>query len=239
MKKFTQEEFIEKSSKIHNNKYDYSKSHYIDSRHKVCIVCPEHGEFWQYATNHLQGHGCPVCSKGGPNINSLEWFISRATSVHNGKYTYDKVVYQGTSKKIIITCPVHGDFVQEANSHLQGHGCPLCSYSKGEELICRILNSCGIEYTRQFKIDISQSINPSGQAYIDFYIPSKNVAIEYNGKQHYTPIEHFGGKLELCRQQARDQYVQEYCKDNGINLVVFKFNDTYDYILQQLQSLCN
>ena len=57
------ESFIEKARKIHSNKYDYSKVNYINNRTKVCIICPEHGEFWQKPDKHLIGEGCPECKK--------------------------------------------------------------------------------------------------------------------------------------------------------------------------------
>ena len=61
-KKKTKEEFIEDAIKVHGNKFDYSKVKYINSKTKVCIICPEHGEFWQLPYNHLQGKGCPKCA---------------------------------------------------------------------------------------------------------------------------------------------------------------------------------
>lgn len=57
--------FIEKANKIHFDKYNYSKVEYINSQTKVCIICPEHGEFWQTPANHLQGQGCPKCKLVG------------------------------------------------------------------------------------------------------------------------------------------------------------------------------
>ena len=47
------EDFIEKAKKIHGNKYDYSRVEYINNKTKVCIICPEHGEFWQRPNDHL------------------------------------------------------------------------------------------------------------------------------------------------------------------------------------------
>ena len=55
-------EFINKSNRVHGNKYDYSKVEYVNSQTKVCIICPIHGEFWQTPANHVHGHGCPFCS---------------------------------------------------------------------------------------------------------------------------------------------------------------------------------
>ena len=54
--------FIERAKKTHGNRYDYSKVSYSKARKKVCIVCPEHGDFWQTPAHHQDGHGCPLCS---------------------------------------------------------------------------------------------------------------------------------------------------------------------------------
>ena len=59
MKKLTLKDFINKANLIHNNKYDYSKVEYVNSKTKVCIICPKHGEFWQTPRSHLIGQGCP------------------------------------------------------------------------------------------------------------------------------------------------------------------------------------
>jgi hypothetical protein len=66
----SKEEFINKSNKLHNNKYDYSKVKYKNYNSIICIICPEHEEFWQEASNHLCGNGCPACneSKGEVKI---------------------------------------------------------------------------------------------------------------------------------------------------------------------------
>ena len=63
IKKYNKEDFISKAIAIHGNKYDYSKVNYLNSRTKVCIICPEHGEFWQTPHNHLKGYGCRKCGQ--------------------------------------------------------------------------------------------------------------------------------------------------------------------------------
>lgn len=55
--------FIEKSNKIHNNKYDYSKVNYTGSKNKITIICSEHGEFEQRPNEHVRGRGCRKCGK--------------------------------------------------------------------------------------------------------------------------------------------------------------------------------
>lgn len=57
------EKFISKANELHNNKYDYSKVEYKNNKTKICIICPEHGEFLQTPSNHLLGRGCPKCGK--------------------------------------------------------------------------------------------------------------------------------------------------------------------------------
>ncbi|MBQ2441354.1 MAG: hypothetical protein II502_04090, partial [Paludibacteraceae bacterium] len=59
----TTEEFIQKAKQVHGDKYDYSKVEYVNSKTKVCVVCPEHGEFWQTPNSHSRGVGCSKCAK--------------------------------------------------------------------------------------------------------------------------------------------------------------------------------
>lgn len=62
MKKSNKEEFITKARKVHGDKYGYSKVEYANNATKVCIVCPEHGEFWQTPAMHTcEKQGCPFC----------------------------------------------------------------------------------------------------------------------------------------------------------------------------------
>lgn len=129
-KKLTSEEFIEKAKKIHGNKYNYSKVEYIDAHTKVCIICPIHGEFWQMPYSHLNGNGCKKCgydSSSKKVIKSREEFIFEAKNVHGNKYDYSMVKYINNHTKVCIICPIHGEFWQKPNDHLNGHGCPSCS----------------------------------------------------------------------------------------------------------------
>lgn len=129
----TTEEFIAKAKDYHGDKYDYSKVNYINNHEKVCIICPKHGEFWQKPNSHLSCGGCPSCGNEAVKKKlslSQEEFIKRAKGVHNNFYIYDKVEYKNFSTKIIITCPIHGDFEQLPQSHLNGHGCPKCKFDK-------------------------------------------------------------------------------------------------------------
>lgn len=126
----TTEEFIEKAKKKHSDKYNYSKVVYTRSTDKVNIVCKDHGEFLQTPHKHMQGDGCPKCGVDRIRekiIGTLQNFLDRAVKKHGSKYSYDKVVYISAKTKVIITCPIHGDFEQTPDDHTSGNGCVLCS----------------------------------------------------------------------------------------------------------------
>ena len=127
MKKISKEEFINRSSSIHNNKYDYSKVNFINVRTKVCIICPEHGEFWQTPAAHMSGQGCPKCQKRNYKYTTDE-FINVLNTIFGNEYDYSKVKYINSQKKVCIICPEHGEFWQTPNQLLQNKcGCPKCN----------------------------------------------------------------------------------------------------------------
>ena len=129
-KKLTTQKFIEKSFEIHGDKYDYSKTKYINAKTKVIIICSEHGEFEQIPNNHLSGAGCPECAKiNFKKIRSYnsDKFKEKGNIVHNGKYDYSKVNYVDSKTKVIIICSEHGEFEQRPDVHLFGQGCPECA----------------------------------------------------------------------------------------------------------------
>ena len=124
-------EFIEKAIKKHGYKYDYSKVEYTGSHNKVCIICSEHGEFYQSATNHLSGYGCKKCayqySHGKYRLTTFETFLSQAKEIHGDKYDYSKVEWKNTSNKITIICLTHGEFLQIPQNHIRLKcGCRKC-----------------------------------------------------------------------------------------------------------------
>lgn len=218
----TTEQFIDECKSIWKDKYTYEKVNYIDSDTKVIITCLEHGDFETRPADFIRGHGCPKCkskiiSESNNNKkDTLESFIEKATLVHKNKYKYDKVVYIDSRSPVTITCPKHGDFEQLPSNHLSGNGCPRCNNSKGEMLLDKILNDMSIPYYSQYKIEFENNTY-----FLDFYIEigSKKYCIEYHGRQHYEPVEHFGGVERFKKQIIRDYKVREYCFLNNIQLL--------------------
>jgi hypothetical protein len=117
--------FIDKSRKIHGDRYDYSQVVYSHNKDKVTIICPEHGAFKQLPQNHLKGCGCIKCAQSERRLTT-ETFIDRSSKIHKNRYDYSKVDYLNSRRKVVITCPVHGDFEQIPTAHLSGRGCRKC-----------------------------------------------------------------------------------------------------------------
>ena len=218
----TTEWFIEKAKEIHGEKYDYSKSAYSKSYEKIEIIChekdefgKEHGSFWLTSENHLHKtypQGCPKCARKrtyNAHVYSLQDFIERSKEVHGDKYDYSKVKYINSKTKVCIICPKHGEFWMKADNHLYGQGCPHCAniISKSEN---EIYNFCcdifGKNKVKQRARDIL-----SDNKELDIFIPSKNIAIEFDGLRWHC--EKF-----ICDKNYHLRKTQE-CENLGIRLI--------------------
>lgn len=217
MRKLTTYEFIEKAKEIHGDKYDYSLVDYKSNKENVKIICPKHGIFEQWPNTHLRGWGCD-CSKK----SSTDDFIKKSIEIHENIYDYSLVEYKGHKKKIKIICPVHGVFTQTPCNHLNGHGCYKCKKSLGEKNICNFLTDRGVKYIQE---KIFNGCTNISNLRFDFYLPDYNLCIEYNGRQHYEPIEYFGGESYLQKVIINDKLKIDYCKSKNIELVVIKYDE--------------
>lgn len=129
--KATKEDFIQRTIELHNNFYDYTKSHFVRMGTPLIITCPIHGDFKLAPSKHLGSRksGCPQCLKEQGILKSrsnTKDFIGNASIVHNNFYDYSKVVYKLSQEKVEIICPKHGSFFQTPSKHLSGRGCPHC-----------------------------------------------------------------------------------------------------------------
>ena len=88
--------------------------------------------------------------------------------------------------------------------------------SNGERLLHELLRKHNIPYEYQKTFD---GCHDTKALRFDFYIADKNLAIEYQGEQHYHPVKRFGGAESLAAQKRRDKIKREYCAENGIRLL--------------------
>lgn len=128
--RMTQDEFVTRSKKLHDSRYDYSLVDFVNGRTRVKIICPVHGIFLQMPEKHLTGQGCNRCGElaaGDKRRYDTSDFIAKAMKVHGNRYGYTLVEYVDSTTSVKIMCPDHGFFPQAPAAHLAGAGCAECA----------------------------------------------------------------------------------------------------------------
>ena len=227
MKK-TNKQFIEEANIRHDFKYDYSKTQYINKREKVCIICPIHGEFWQEASSHLKGCGCPKCGKESSQKRqslNTEQFIERAKKVHGNKYDYSKTEYINSSTKVCIICPIHGEFWQRPTEHLRGRGCKKCG-----DLSVGIKNS---RITTDEFIERAKKVHGDKYDYskTEYISPIKKICIidKEFGEFWMMPYAHLNGQGCPSRRGEKISKANSKSKKKFIEDAIQIHGDKYDY----------
>lgn len=233
--RITEEDLRNKLINVFGNKYDLSKLGYIDYKHKVRLVCPIHGEFEQTPSNLIKGHGCPKCGnikKGLSKMISQEKFEEMGNKIHDHKYIYTKADVHNRDKngKVIIICPIHGEFKQNVINHIYGKaGCPKCKSSKLEQKIIKLLDSNNIKYEHQKRFDWL------GTQKLDFYLSDYNVGIECQGEQHFIG-SNFGSKTitdneSLALVKKRDKNKLNLCNEHNVRILYYSNKQYEDDII--------
>jgi hypothetical protein len=209
----TTQDFIYEASKVNDNKFDYSKVEYKHGKKKVEIKCEKGHIFQQTPNSHLKKHGCPICTNKKRLTN--EEFINKSKIIHDNKYNYELVIYKNANTKVKIICKEHGEFEQIPNSHIRGKGCKKCTTWKEEQKLFKKIKKLFPNdlIEQHYKTDWIKLQN------FDIYFVSHNIAIEYNGVQHYEPIEYFGGVEAFIKQVERDNRKRKLCLENDCALV--------------------
>jgi len=212
-KKLTTQEFVERAKKVHGDKYDYSKVAYKNSKKKVCIICPKHGEFWKNPIAHMNGGGCPECFEENRHLirqKDKTYFVEKAKKVHGDRYDYSKVIYTKAKNKVVIICHEHGEFLQKPSMHLHGNGCPKCGIIK-----------CSNSHKKSQETFIKEAINKWGNKYdyskVEYDGAHKKVCIicPVHGEFWQEPDNHLRWGCKSCRESLIEKHVQEFLDKNG------------------------
>lgn len=215
-------------------------SEYTGANNKVKITCTNCEKSWYAVPRSVvkSKYGCKFCAiekskhdkaqklfESRLNKNKfklLEFNSPKKVKVQCLECGKIRITYINNSTLINIICNKHGEFQQLPYVHINmGCRCPKCKSSHGKEKIINYLNYHNIDYIyqkyikykdRHFVIDFTLNIN--GQLCF----------IEFNGKQHYEAIDHFGGQEQFIKQQKRDILLKEYCKENQIQLLEIRFD---------------
>ena len=226
----THECFIEELKEINPNieilgKYKGAKIH-IEYRCKIC----NHKD--EMRPDHLlRGQGCPICA--GTIKKTHECFIEELKEINPnieilGKYINNKI-------HIEYRCKICNHKDEMRPDHLlRGSGCPICNQSKGEKRILKYLNENNIEYIYQMKYSDLRGINDGLLSY-DFYLPTYNLLIEYQGEYHDHTVSN-QSDFDFAIQQEHDKRKKEYAEKNNIQLLEIWYWD-FDNIEKILDTI--
>lgn len=190
---------------------------------KVEVFCTIHQIIHkEKISNVLKSVGCPKCSlesRSEKRRTDGETLIFQVKETHRDLIEIvDVNQYQNTDTKIEFRClkkKTHGIFQSSPHSIIKGNGCPICKMSKGERRILFWLRDNEIEHVTQKRIKKHRG---RGVFIYDFYLPKLKIFIEYDGRQHFIPIERWGGEKGLKKIQENDKLKDEQSKLLGIEM---------------------
>lgn len=203
---------------------------FLSNKNKIDLLCIVCNHKWSGLPNdyiNKKNCGCPKCK----NVSRLTNEIVDSRLPKNIIRLED---YKSGNIKMNFMClDCSYPFKATPTGIFQGKwGCPICNLNKWERLIRDLLEENKIIFKRNYFVKLNEK-----RYYIDFFIPEKNIAIEYNGRQHYYPVKRYGGEEKFILQQKRDEMIRNYCKDNNIKLIEFKYTLGYLKLKNEILTL--
>lgn len=199
---------------------------------------------------------CPIHTNKGTQSSSWTNFKSRAKGCAycTGRYkTTDEFkkeiskinfnikilgTYNGSEQPVKCYCKICKHIWSPIGRSLKnGQGCPNCSTSKGELKVKQFLDTNKIEYIQQKTFD---NCTDKEKLKFDFYLPTSNIVIEYDGQQHFMPVDFANKGIEWAtnlynNNVRKDTIKNDYCKNNQIKLIRIPYYD-YNRIFEILTS---
>lgn len=212
-----------------------------------CLICNYE---WSTSTNSIinGGTGCPSCSHRATLTNDIidERICGRPIKrIGNYINLSTPIDWQCTISTCNNIWPA-----KPADIIHQGTGCPICNIpGHNEKLLVDTLKELGPLFEHDYNIKKINS-NATNKYKLDIFYQQFNFAIELNGKQHYSPSK-FGSHMSdeealenLAKQQSRDAYVDQFCKDNGITIIWIDGREYFgaklkQYIIEAIIPLIN
>lgn len=218
----THKQYVDELSKI--NPDIYVADEYVNARTKIAHMCKNCGCKWYTRPGDaLKGKGCPDC-KGIKIGNKLrkthQEYVRELFTIS----PYIEVLDEYIDAKTPIThrCKICGyEWLVKPNHTLCGHSCPKCNQSIGERTISQWLFDNNIYFIPQYSFD--ECMDKLSLPF-DFYLPYYNTCIEYDGEQHFRPVDFFGGEESFKVRQLHDQIKTDYCNTNNIYLLRIPYN---------------
>lgn len=239
----THEEFMKKFYKKNKHAQDIEiLGTYVNANTRIKCKCKIDGYEWSPKPNHLlTGYGCPKCA--GKMKPTHEEFIQRLQQINPDIEVLG--TYINIKTKIKCRCKIDGyEWYTKPGVLLRGSGCPKCKISRGEKRIVQYLDNLRLNYFYDEPYFKDLVGTGGGLLRPDIIIPSLKIWIEYDGIQHFEPVNFRGGMSDKQVQeqfklvQQNDQIKNQYAKDNNWILIRIPFTE-YDNIEQILAGYLN
>lgn len=179
--------------------------------------------------------GCEYCS-GTHTYTDEE--LQEYTKAERPAYKFVRSYMSDTHHLQVVVyhtrCGHERDF--QANYFMRGEGCRYCNISGGEEMIGYALDNLGITYETEKSFSDLRNVTTGGVLRYDFYVPTKNLLIEYDGKQH-TTTRFFGGEEGLKERKTRDKQKDDYALRNNIKLVRIPYTVKGSKLMKYIEEL--
>lgn len=200
--------------------YELLSNEYHNNQEKLSIKCPK-GHITDISFSSFKnGRRCKICA----NNQRLDYDYVKKYVNEYGYILLDNT-YKNNNTKMNMICP-NNHHIQLSFKHFQrGVRCSKCSCSSGESEIMKILDDNHIFYIHQHTFDdcVDKQVLP-----FDFFIPDKCICIEYDGIQHFKPIDQFGGETAFQDRIKKDTIKNNYCENNNIKLIRIPYWDFFN-----------
>ena len=212
---------------------------YNGARENIFVECRVCGWQWDvFAGNLLKGHVCPKCASMLTSLRCKKTPKEYVNELAVKRPTIKALeAYNGADVPILHYCTeCKNEFISRP-SNVLNYGCGKCikPYA-GEARIKAFLDDKGIKYFTPYRFSgLKGKRNPLSY---DFYLPSYNCLIEFQGAQHEYPVEHFGGEKQFKIQKEHDWKKSEYARQHNIKLIEIWYYD-FDNIEEILSKELN
>jgi len=215
---------------IEQEGYALLSKEYKNSDTKLDIQCDKGHAYQASYSCFKRGHRCPYCAGQVVTYEQVKRAIERQGYHLLSRY------YKNAQTKLCIQCNKGHQYEARWNDFKTGYRCPQCRESKGERIVSKILLRLNVPFIRDYRLTEGKSLE------LDFYISLLNLGIEYDGEQHFRPVQFRGISLkkaeELFRKtQERDRRKETLCQEKGICLFRIKYTENIRNIRKMLNDI--
>lgn len=239
-------EFYTRFGELSDGKYQLLSEYKGTKRHISikCLTCNNINK--QRAGDFLNGKRCKICSVGKRASKRIKNVTSSFEKKLENKYG-DKInligEYQGAKINTEFLCNTcYNKFTTTPCSIVNKRvtfGCPICGHSSsGENRIREYLDKKEVNYEMEYSFSdlaFKNKLKFDFAIFLDGNTKCPSLLVEYDGQQHFQPVEYFGGEKALRETQFRDRMKDKYCVRKEIELVRIPYWDyeNIEIILEQ------